>query len=625
MRRRRSNTAIQACLLLACALPVRAAGPDVIVHSLHELRRWDRIGTITAYSIGTTSCNIGDATLSWDGASAAHPVISQNLFRLKGGRFEQIGLSWLKHSFSAGTGGQCGTCQDPMNGTLLGIGCSDAYSAPLNGLQTGLGPRFEVNASTGVFPFPFTNPAIATTLDRRIQVQDADIDPAVNGGALYFGEGQYIAADDAAAGNGFNNASYRRITVSEQPPGSKLFQIALADTTQVGQPAIRAWQDTDAAVSLVPVDVPGDGRFLIAGRATNLGDGFWGYEYAVQNLNSDRAAAGFRVPLHFATALRAIGFHDIACHSGEPFDSTDWPGAYSPPNSAIEWRVTQSFGQNSAANALRWGTLYNFRFECNSPPVANSAITLVLFKPGAPASTLAMLVGPSPVAPDCNGNTTPDYLEIQGNPALDCDGNGNLDSCDPDCNGNLIPDACDITAIPARDCNNNGKLDVCEIAVGSPAPGGPFFCTANCAPDCNHNGKPDSCDIASGFDPDCNGNSRPDSCDIALGETDCDGNDIPDACEIAAVPSRDCNRNGQLDVCGEVDCNNNTIPDDCEGPTCTGILAGDQDCNGSITMADVPGFVNYVLLGVPSCRADMNHDGRVDGLDVAGFKSAMLP
>jgi len=610
---------------LASPALLSAAGPDITINLIQDVRRWDRIGGITAYSIGTTACNSGDTPVQWNALTSEHPVIAQNMYRLKAGRFEQIGLSWLKHTFSAGIGTYCGACQDPMNGQLLGVGCSDAYSSGLNGLQSQLGPRYEVNASTGQYPYPFANPPVTTALDRRIQVADADVDPALNAGALYFIEGQYVSADEAAAGNGLNSVSYRRITITEQSPGNRVFLPALADATAVGKPGILAWQDYDVGVVVVNVDVPGDGRIIVASKATNLGDGFWRYEYAVQNLTSDRSAAWFRVALHPGAARRHVGFHDVAYHSGEPFDSTDWPAAAAPGNADVEWRLAQTFGDNPNANALRWGTLYNFRFDSNSPPVSDAAVTIGLFKPGVPSSVTITTLGPSPQAPDCNGNMIADYLEFQADPALDCDGNWNLDACDPDCNSNHRPDVCDIMDLPSRDCDANGRLDVCEIPVGSPAPGGPFFCTANCAPDCNLNGKPDSCDIASGLDPDCNGNFRPDSCDIALGEPDCDGDAIPDACEILANPALDCNRNGLLDECGEIDCNSNMIPDDCEGPSCPGILAGDVDCDADIDLDDLPGFVNYLLIGQPSCRADLNHDGRVDGLDVGLFADSAVP
>ncbi len=378
------------------------------------------------------------------------------------------------------------------------------------------------------------------------------------------------------------------------------------------------------------------------------------------------------VALHDATPVQAAGFHDVDSHSGEPFDLTDWPS--SRPSGMLLWATT-SYGVNQNANALRWGTLYNFRFRSNSPPIPNAVITLGLFKPGSPSSATATILGPSPAPRDCNGNTTPDYLEILGDPALDCDSNGNLDVCDLDCNGNSIPDACDISGNPALDCNSNGRLDVCEIPVGSPVPGGPFFCTANCDPDCNSNGVPDSCDIASAVDPDCNSNGRPDSCDIALGsspdcnsngkpdeceipvgspapggpfyctsgcnpdcnsngipdscdiagvaEDDCNNNLIPDSCDIVASPALDCNSNGVIDTCGETDCNNNNIPDGCEYPACTGIVKGDYDCSGTVDEDDMAPFLQEIMLGVPTCLDDFNEDVKANGRDIQAFVNAM--
>ena len=44
-----------------------------------------------------------------------HPVVPQNLYRMSGGadnneRFEQIGQSWMKHTFFALEDSVCGTC-----------------------------------------------------------------------------------------------------------------------------------------------------------------------------------------------------------------------------------------------------------------------------------------------------------------------------------------------------------------------------------------------------------------------------------------------------------------------------------------------------------------------------------
>jgi hypothetical protein len=53
--------------------------------------------------------------------------------------------------------------------------------------------------------------------------------------------------------------------------------------------------------------------------------------------------------------------------------------------SVVEWHSPQTFADNANSNALRWGTMYNFWFEANTPPTTG-AITLGLFKPYTPQS-----------------------------------------------------------------------------------------------------------------------------------------------------------------------------------------------------------------------------------------------
>ena len=51
-------------------------------------------------------------------------------------------------------------------------------------------------------------------------------------------------------------------------------------------------------------------------------------------------------------------------------------------------------------------------------------------------------------------------------PTVDCNANGQADSCDisqglsDDCNFNGIPDECDLNAALNADCNMNGILDI---------------------------------------------------------------------------------------------------------------------------------------------------------------------
>jgi hypothetical protein len=404
--------------------------PNVIVGDLFETQRWGKVGDITAFSIGTYSCNVGTCWLDWitGNNDTRHPTIGQNAFRLMNGRFEQVGQSWLKHGFYALSDTLCSPACLPTDGEHLGVNCSDPYVSGLNGQQTRLGPKFEVNPLTGEHPHPVTMQDLTgDDVFKRLQIHDRDLDPALNAGARYFIEGQYVAADDARAHNQHDNASFREVRVLASGAGN--WDFTMAGETQRTRPAILAWQDVDPSVIVTSVDDPDGGRFWLAAKATDLGNGTWSYEYAVHDLDSNRGAGTFSVPVSPVTALTALGFHDVDYHSGEPFDGTDWNPTRNEQNGSMTWS-TVPFGTDPNANALRWGTLYNFRFVADAPPV-EAVVTLGLFKPGNPgdASRIgALLIAPNP----CDADGTCDA----GETCVSCPGEC---SDGPDVDGDGVP------------------------------------------------------------------------------------------------------------------------------------------------------------------------------------------
>ena len=118
------------------------------------------VGTQVGLAIGTDSCNNGDQPVDWFALpSNDHPVVPQNLYRMSGGanndeRFEQIGQSWMKHTFLALEDFVCGTCNTSgcQTGSHLCPGCSDPYVSGLNGDQNSIGSRAWINPFTGFFP-----------------------------------------------------------------------------------------------------------------------------------------------------------------------------------------------------------------------------------------------------------------------------------------------------------------------------------------------------------------------------------------------------------------------------------------------------------------------------------------
>jgi hypothetical protein len=383
---------------------------DVALCQLVDTRSWGRVGDIHAYSIRTDTWNTGDTVLIWEEFTPDHPVMAQNLYRYRDGRLEMIGLSWVKHGFCALQLTGCAEC-DTQAGcpNYLLPGCRDPYSANLNGNQIRLGPRSEVNASTGKFPYPFklgwqqTGDAIF----KRIQVHDDDLNPELNEGARYYIEGQIIHPQEGTGDVRHNNATYEE--VFPEPDGDT-FELGNGVDTVQFLPAIYAWQENDPAVVIEVVDIEDakpfdDGRFHVAYRVFDNGDGTWRYEYAVHNLNSHRSARSFTVPLPENAAIYQTFHRDVKYHSGEIYTNEDW--ALSISGGTIEW-AGMEFSDNQNANALRWGTMFNFAFVTDRPPTMGE-VTLGLFRPISPASVqVAALVPSSATAQDCVGDLNGD-------------------------------------------------------------------------------------------------------------------------------------------------------------------------------------------------------------------------
>jgi hypothetical protein len=428
--------------------PCPTSGPDVYVGGLTDVGYFGFVGAsatdpgaIYAYAVGTNACNAGDTPVGWYNGTNRHPVIAQAIYRLKNGRFEQMGQSWLKHGFASTNSNFCGICQYPPDGgAQLGVQCSDAYGSGLNGSQGYLGPRSEVNATTGSYPWPHSSPTDTSVIGGRLQIHWPDVDPAQNAGARYFAEGHYVTADDATFvnaganihGNGLNNATWREISMSNPSAGS----IPFIGNDHPMQHGIMAWQSIDNTVVLANADYMDTNitaRFFVGAKVTNNGNGTWTYEYAVANMNADRAGGTFTVPLPANAVVTNIGFHDVDSHSGEPYSLTDWTSSVS--SGAISW-TTQTYAQNVNANALRWGTMYNYRFTANVAPSNAGMVTVGLFKPataGSPATSASATV-PAPTVPhcgsadfNCDGDTGTDadiesfFLCLSGTcPALPC-------------------------------------------------------------------------------------------------------------------------------------------------------------------------------------------------------------
>jgi len=390
-------------------------GPDVIVGDVNGLAQFgSSSGTQVGLALGTDSCNAGTVDLNWfQLPSNDHPVIPQNIYRMSGGgsndqRFEQIGQSSVKHAFTALTQNICGFGCNGVGGTRLGSGCSDPYTASLNSGPS-LGSRAWINPYTGFYPRgdSATPPNIHTGHthtgpSHRVLTEIADLSTSQNPGATYYAEGQYVTPHEYAwcqanpgQCNMNNNVSYRRYSVNGT---TSPFTFSPVGSTVRMKPAIDAWTGA-TKVQFEPA--PGvDGIGFVGYKVTETSPGVWHYEYAVYNQNIDRAIQSFSVPAGAGVTLSNIGFHAPPQHPGWGADGTvantgfsNSPWTSSQAGGVITWG-SETFATNQNANGIRWGSLYNFRFDSNRPPTTMNA-TIGFLKTGDPV--LVQVQGPAPV------------------------------------------------------------------------------------------------------------------------------------------------------------------------------------------------------------------------------------
>lgn len=409
--------------------------PDVIVGEIGWgdgdvdgfVTRWGTVSGITAYSFPGTACNIGTCWADWYSDSNAHPVIAQNMFKLKDGRFQQIGQSWVKHIAAAADESLCGSCL-PADGVHLGVNCSDTYGTggrQGNGAQMRLGDKAAVDAYTGYFPYPQADLTLTgNAIYKRLQVHNFDLDPATNPGAKYFVEMQYVQYQDATHGYGENNASYKHLNVSGNSADG-IYTVTMVGTTVVGQPAIMAWKAADPSVILTTAHLPDDGKLYLGTKVTYLGAGVWRYEYALQNLNASYAPLALSIPIPSGTTVSGSSFHDVDYHSDAKQDNTNW--ARTTSATAVQWKANTLLLDGHITNALRWGTLYNFRVDVNASP-GTHAILLGYNEPPAPTYSLSLSI-PTLTPSLCDNDGICDPGETCASCAADCSGQGGGGGC----------------------------------------------------------------------------------------------------------------------------------------------------------------------------------------------------
>jgi hypothetical protein len=381
--------------------PTLVPGPDIIVGDLPDLEQFGSAGSQVGLAVATTSCNNGDQPVNFYALPEIdHPLVPQNLYRMSGGadnteRIEQIGQSWMKHTFGASEFDECDLGCDTSNCSKffqLCPGCSDPYNANQNGTYSLIGSRAWVNPFTGSFPTNANDHSghVHDGASHRIRVEVSDLNTTLNEGATYFVEVQYITPLEyqwcqthPGQCNMYNDASYRKFSVN----GTTNFTFSPLGQTVRMHPAITAW--TGAAVNQAEPDPGHDGIWFMGYKVTNPAAGVYHYEYALYNQNLDRSIQSFSVPLSAGANLSNIGFHappqepgwaNDGTFNNQGYSSTPW--VVTQTSNSITWN-SETFAQNQNANAIRWGTMYNFRFDTDQLPASTNA-TVGFFKTGSP-------------------------------------------------------------------------------------------------------------------------------------------------------------------------------------------------------------------------------------------------
>ncbi len=341
-------------------------------------------------SMSTTSCNVGDVNVTWlQAMNEDHPGIAMNLFREGNGRFEQVGVSWIKHGFFALSNSQCTQCQNPSGGTFLGVGCSDTYGSSNNADRFWLGPRDEWNAWRGTWTclgsFFDGSPQDCVRsqtggglnpVDHRLEAFDADLG---NAGANYYYEANYLVKGD----NDLNNNIGSRACTMSWNGFSWQFSTPGGGNPLVEGPALfNRWGDVRTIDGLGAED----GKVVLSATTTQLGPGLWRYEYALYNWSLDRKVDSISFPLPGNSSN--YYFHDIDNQAGN-----DW--VVSTTNNRLTWADPGvTLPGHKVAGPLEFGTLYNFGFTSGRPPATRDAV-LGIHESGMGGDLLSVeIVGP---------------------------------------------------------------------------------------------------------------------------------------------------------------------------------------------------------------------------------------
>jgi len=464
--------------LLCASAPFAQSNTDNAIDlSLANITDITAVGRTGAFPTGmngvsfeTTCCNEGTKQINWHAAMQSdHPYIVFEIARELNGRFEQISdWSYVKHGFFALSNSLCSSCS-ATDGTVLGIGCSDTYATGNNSDNYWLGPPEEIDPWLGqwnpvcshfdrgepdVGPPNNCNGARSLSsaqanalgpVSHRIHVKDEDLNVV---GATFWFQGMYVITSEGDRVRDDNIASRQFLAAWN---GSR-WNMNEFNPQTLGSVLTR-WTGASVSSGANGVD---DGRLYIAVKITGPVNGFYHYEYAVQNRDNSRGVSAFRIPVCTGARVQNIGFGDIDDDAGNDWSSSVAAGE-------IAW--------STATNALKWNSFYNFWFDSDAAPVSTPlaldeatpgpGLPTVLVTSSAPVGLFNVFLGAG-----C-ANDTPPTLFATGTPARGTLGNASF-AIESTGNDGLQPNVLKYSL-----ALGSHTLGACTLYLG-PTPGGSF-------------------------------------------------------------------------------------------------------------------------------------------------------
>jgi hypothetical protein len=384
-----------------CSDPVWDGAVNVRLSGLSAVQQVAREGGRVAVSLATELENPGAADVPWrrkfSGAwpphgNDQHPYLVWALYRIaatgegEGGptAIQMLGRSALKHAFFA-TNADCSCPGDQILWAPLGgpthdtAPCTDTYGTGSNNDPNALGPRDELEAHSGLWTSTGSffdqdgdgvcdwdrtsgidtngddcdDLTFSSPFDRRLAVAESEL--AVTG-ATYYVDAWYVVRGDVDI---FDTMGWRRIAPSCDAGGCTF---ALETALAAGSP-LDAWVPRAApppGTAHERIDA-GFGHLSLAARTTDLGGGWFRYEYALANHDLDRKVRSFRVPLPPGAAVTNAGFSGV---DGEA--APDWSATVAADAVAFDAPAP------AETTALDWGTLFAFRLDADVAPASGS-------------------------------------------------------------------------------------------------------------------------------------------------------------------------------------------------------------------------------------------------------------